>query len=70
MRWLPIHRPHNTRLMEIQYLTTKQAMLQLNIKSDTTMRKWEKEGLIKAYRPNGFNKRYRLDQLEKALGKK
>jgi hypothetical protein len=46
-----------------EYVNTKEAMVILGIKSETTMIKYESKGRIKAYRPFGNRKRYKVKEL-------
>lgn len=52
-----------------QYVNTKQAMIILGIKSQTTIGKYETEGKLKVYRPFSNRKRYKVSDLLKILGK-
>ncbi|MDR6846221.1 hypothetical protein [Flavobacterium granuli] len=53
-----------------QYLNTKEAMIVLGIKSQTTIGKYETEGKLKAYRPFSNRKRYKLSELLKIQSKR
>lgn len=52
------------------FVNTKGAMLILGVKSQTTVRDYEKKGYIKAYRSFSNRKRYKVTELEKALNKR
>ncbi|GAA4951769.1 hypothetical protein GCM10023314_26510 [Algibacter agarivorans] len=49
-------------------LTSKQVMRLLNIKSQTTLIKYEREGLIKIERRFGNQKRYNAKYIQRFLG--
>ncbi|WP_435255628.1 helix-turn-helix domain-containing protein [Tenacibaculum sp. A30] len=49
-------------------LNSKQVMQLLNIKSPTTLIKYEKEGVIKVTRRLGNRKRYSKKDIERFLG--
>lgn len=49
-------------------LTSKQVMELLNIKSETTLIKYEREGLIRVTRRFGNQKRYSTKQIQKLIG--
>jgi hypothetical protein len=46
-----------------EYVNTKEAMIILGIRSETTMIKYEKLKKVKAYRPFGNRKRYKAIEL-------
>lgn len=46
-----------------EYVNTKEAMIILGIRSETTMIKYEKLKKVKAYRPFGNRKRYKVIEL-------
>lgn len=46
-----------------QFVSTKEAMIILGIKSQTTIGKYETEDKIKAYRPFSNRKRYKVSEL-------
>ena len=49
-------------------LTSKQVMVLLGIKSETTLIKYEREGLVKVARRFGNQKRYTVAHLSKLIG--
>ncbi|VXB18732.1 conserved hypothetical protein [Flavobacterium sp. 9AF] len=49
-------------------LNSKQVMELLNIKSETTLIKYEREGIIKVARRFGNQKRYSFKHIQKILG--
>ena len=51
-----------------QMLTSKQVMELLNIKSETTLIKYEREGLVKVARRLGNQKRYSAVHIAKLTG--
>lgn len=51
--------------LKLNYVSSKQAMEILGIKSTTTLMKYEREGLIRAYRPFSNRKRYKVSDLLK-----
>lgn len=51
-----------------QMLTSKQVMALLNIKSKTTLIKYEREGLVKVARRLGNQKRYSASHIAKLTG--
>lgn len=52
----------------MEYLTSREAMCVLKIKSMTTLMKYEKEGVLCPTRMRGSNrKRYKMNDLEKIL---
>lgn len=54
----------NLMLLQIeQFVSTKEAMIILGIKSQTTIGKYETEGKIKVYRPFNNRKRYKVSDL-------
>ncbi|MFV8324294.1 hypothetical protein [Flavobacterium sp. ZS1P14] len=48
-----------------QYVNTKEAMVILGIRSQTTIGKYETDGKIKVYRPFSNRKRYKVSELLK-----
>ncbi|MEZ7500447.1 hypothetical protein QO200_17080 [Flavobacterium sp. Arc3] len=52
-----------------EYVSRKEAMLILGIKSETTMIKYEKKGKIKAHRPLSNRTRYKVCDLLKLQNK-
>lgn len=46
-----------------QYVNTREAMIILGIKSQTTIGKYETEGKLKVYRPFSNRKRYKVSEL-------
>lgn len=63
----------NSNLMLLQndqFVSTKDAMIILGIKSQTTIGKYESEGKIKAYRPFSNRKRYKVSELLKIQNKR
>jgi predicted site-specific integrase-resolvase len=52
-----------------EFVSRKEAMTILGVKSETTMIKYEKEGKIKAYRPLSNRKRYKVAELLKLQNK-
>jgi hypothetical protein len=57
-------------LQKEQFVSTKEAMIILGIKSQTTIGKYETEGKIKAYRPFSNRKRYMVSELLKIQSKR
>ncbi|WP_231926273.1 MerR family transcriptional regulator [Flavobacterium gilvum] len=57
-------------LQNDQFVNTKDAMIILGIKSQTTIGKYESEGKIKAYRPFSNRKRYKVSELLKIQSKR
>lgn len=57
------------KIME-QYVNTKEAMVILGIRSQTTIGKYETEGKIKVYRPFSNRKRYKVSELLKIQHKR
>ncbi|TDP02476.1 hypothetical protein [Flavobacterium sp. 245] len=53
-----------------QFVSTREAMIILGIKSQTTIGKYETEGKIKAYRPFSNRKRYKVSELLKLQSKR
>lgn len=53
-----------------QFVSTKEAMVILGIKSLTTIGKYETQGKLKVYRPFSNRKRYKVSDLLKVLSKK
>ncbi|WP_366186498.1 hypothetical protein [Flavobacterium ovatum] len=53
-----------------EYVGTKEAMIILGIKSETTIIKHEKSGKIKAYRPFANRKRFKVSELLNIQSKK
>jgi hypothetical protein len=53
-----------------EYVSSKEAMIILGIKSETTLIKHEKDGRIKVYRPFSNRKRYKVIELLKIQSKK
>jgi DNA-binding transcriptional MerR regulator len=51
-----------------QMLTSKQVMELLNIKSETTLIKYERTGLVKVARRLGNQKRYSAEHIAKLTG--
>lgn len=51
-----------------QLLTSKQVMKLLSIKSETTLIKYEKEGIIKVAKRFGNQKRYSANHIAKIIG--
>lgn len=49
-------------------LNSKQVMGLLNIKSETTLIKYERKGLVKVFRRFGNQKRYSPMEIKKLLG--
>jgi hypothetical protein len=52
-----------------EYVSTREAMIILGIKSETTIIKHEKAGKIKVYRPFANRKRYKVAELLKLQNK-
>ncbi|WP_369752914.1 helix-turn-helix domain-containing protein [Flavobacterium sp. WC2409] len=52
------------------FVSTKEAMVILGVKSETTIREYEKKGYITPYRSFSNRKRYKVKELEKALNKR
>lgn len=57
------------KIME-QYVNTKEAMVILGIRSQTTIGKYETDGKIKVYRPFSNRKRYKVSELLKIQSKR
>ena len=53
-----------------EYVSTKEAMVILGIKSQSTIGYYETKGYIKAYRPFSNRKRYKVSELLKAQCKR
>ncbi|WP_379792634.1 hypothetical protein [Flavobacterium qiangtangense] len=54
----------------MEYTDSVGAMQILNIKSHTTLRKYEEQGYIRAVRPFGSNrKKFKIVELERAIKK-
>ncbi|SDG76444.1 hypothetical protein SAMN04488062_10264 [Flavobacterium omnivorum] len=53
-----------------QYVNTKEAMVILGIRSQTTIGKYETDGKIKVYRPFSNRKRYKVSELLKIQRKR
>ncbi|KIA82451.1 hypothetical protein OA85_16425 [Flavobacterium sp. AED] len=53
-----------------QYVNTREAMVILGIRSQTTIGKYETDGKIKVYRPFSNRKRYKVSELLKIQCKK
>ncbi|MFV8354887.1 hypothetical protein ACNQGB_01725 [Flavobacterium sp. XS1P32] len=53
-----------------QYVNTKEAMVILGIRSQTTIGKYETDGKIKVYRPFSNRKRYKVSELLKIQHKR
>jgi predicted site-specific integrase-resolvase len=53
-----------------QYVNTKEAMVILGIRSQTTIGKYETDGKIKVYRPFSNRKRYKVTELLKIQRKR
>lgn len=51
-----------------KFLTSKEVMELLSIKSETTLIKYEKEGLIKVAKRFGNQKRYSANHIAKIIG--
>lgn len=50
------------------FYNSKQVKEKLNISSDTTLIKYEAEGIVKVYTRLGNRKRYRKSDIDKLLG--
>ncbi|MFC6097670.1 hypothetical protein ACFPVY_13520 [Flavobacterium qiangtangense] len=56
--------------IQLEYTDSVGAMQILNIKSHTTLRKYEEQGYIRAVRPFGSNrKKFKIVELERAIKK-
>ncbi|MCV9932905.1 hypothetical protein OIU80_11475 [Flavobacterium sp. LS1R47] len=53
-----------------QYLNTKEAMVILGIRNQTTIGKYETDGKIKGYSPFSNRKRYKVSELLKIQSKR
>lgn len=53
-----------------QYVNTREAMVILGIRSQTTIGKYETDGKIKVYRPFSNRKRYKVSELLKIQRKR
>lgn len=53
-----------------QYVNTKEAMVILGVKSQTTIGKYETDGKIRVYRPFSNRKRYKVSDLLKVQCKR
>lgn len=51
-----------------KFLTSKEVMELLSIKSETTLIKYEKEGLVKVAKRFGNRKRYSANHIAKIVG--